>query len=107
MNKNKLVDKFWDELVEAKEVDPALDYMFKQIDSMFTAGNFQLVDEILLAGIDYVNFRTHILIGMLAITRAAKEKLTHRPRYIEMCEEVFKTRPADKDRVDRLLKNVR
>lgn len=86
------------------ESDAAIDILFPKIDALFRAGEFAVADDVLRA-VDVARLNTSLMVAVLAITRAAKDKLPHREVLLQRIERRL-TR-AEPVRVERLLRRVR
>ena len=68
--------------VEEGRTARALDVLFDHIDDMLCDGEFQRCDEV-IQHIDLERLNTSLLVGVLSITLAAREKLNHRRQVVE------------------------
>jgi len=84
--------------------DRAIDILFKHIDTMFLDGEFEGCNEI-LPKIDLERLDTNLLVGLLSITVAAKDKLPSRPELVRRIEERLTILAPD--RVRRLVSDLR
>jgi hypothetical protein len=92
------------ELAKINKNDLGMDLLFDNVDEMLCDGKFKEVDD-LLETMDLSILNTTLLIGLLSITSAAKNKLKNRASLVQRIEEIFKV--TDPERVDRLLKGLR
>ena len=70
------------QLVEEGRTDTALDVLFDHIDDMLCNGEFQKCDDG-IQQIDLERLDTNLLVGVLSITLAAREKLTRRAQVVQ------------------------
>jgi hypothetical protein len=66
-------------LCEEQKIDQALDEVFERIDGLLSASRFEECDR-LLDQVDVNRLNSHLLVGFLTITAAARHKLTARER---------------------------
>jgi hypothetical protein len=64
-------------LVEGEYIDAAIDLLFEVVDDWFLARQFEQCDRF-LADLDITRLDTNLLVGVLSITYAAKDKLQER-----------------------------
>lgn len=86
-------------------MDKQLDYMFDRYDDLLLEGKFNEVNE-LLGKVSVKDTPTTLLVGYLAITFLAKDKLPNRVKLYKNIETELYTRDADKDRVPELLSRL-
>lgn len=86
------------------KVDAALDHLFEWVDDELQAGMFQTVDDLLFA-VQPDRCGTTLLLGILTITGAAREKLPSRARFYESVSNVLHQRHPG--RVERLLHGLK
>ena len=93
------VDEIY-KLVKENRNDAALDILFDHIDDMFLAGKFKECDKV-LPTIDLERLNTSLLVGLMMITFAAKDKLTYREQMLINIEDRLKVLAPD--RVEKLM----
>jgi hypothetical protein len=76
--------------------DAALDELLDRIDAMLTAGEFGKVDGI-LAAMPVEGPSLTLMMGLLSITRPAREQLTSRSRYFDRVYRLCKAMRRDAD----------
>ena len=94
-------------LVEAgggHNIDDAIDLLFDHIDEMFLEGRFEECND-LLPKIDLEKMDTYLLVGLLSITFAAKNKLSYHPEFESKIEERLKVLAPD--RAHRLIRGFK
>ncbi len=80
LDSNKFVVEAFFELLRSKEGRQKLRFIFSFIDDLLLTEQFEIVDSILcLLDLNYLNIEC--MIGFLAITLPAKDKLEHRSLY--------------------------
>jgi hypothetical protein len=88
------------ELVEQNELDEAVDILFATINELCSSCNFEECDS-LLQSLDINRLDTNLIVSVLAITLAAKEKLSTRKEFVSKAK--CRLTELCPDRVDRLL----
>lgn len=75
-------------LVELQEYDEACDILYQDMDSMFLDGEFDQCNEMLkLINLDKLDI--NLLVGLLSITYAAKDKLPYRDNLYNKIQQKF------------------
>lgn len=90
--------------VEAGKTRPAISLLFREVDERFHSGEFSLCNEE-LKEIDLKRLSPSLLVGLLSITLAAKEKLPYRKELVQKIEDQL--RFLCPDRVDRMMKGLK
>lgn len=99
-----IVEFFWKIGKVNTTEDEVLDIIFQSFDRWFKEGRFDLANEVLT--LVSVKNSTTTLIGYLAATLPAKDKLPQRSKLYEDIRKEFLARPSTLDRVDRLTKGL-
>lgn len=77
--------------VAESDIDAALDLAFRRIDEWLRASFFERCDHV-LQRVDAGTFHEDLLVGLLTITFAAKDKLPARARFLERSALVLRKR---------------
>jgi hypothetical protein len=91
-------------LVARDRFDAAIDILFRNVDALLLAGQFDRCDDLLRA-IDLKRLDTNLLVGALSITLSAADKLPGRAHFVErVARHLESVAPG---RVERLLVGLR
>ena len=94
----------WTELLYTEPKRKALRILFRNVDAIFTAGEFELCDEFLKI-VDLERLSLTLLVGLLSITFAAREKLNHREDLVKRVgARLQKLLPEDPQKVEQLMR---
>ena len=91
-------------LVAEEKNDLAIDILFDLVDGILASEKFNRVDD-LIREIDLDQLNTNLMVGLLCITSAAKDKLSERASLVEHIEARF--RITDLERIEGLMQGLR
>lgn len=92
-------------IIDDKNVHEALEYLYDWFDRLFRTDNFEQADLILLE-VNPREFSNTCLVGFLAITLCAQNKLKNRNYLFNRIRQELNIRPDTTNRVDRLLRGL-
>ncbi len=90
--------------VAANRVNTAIDSLCSRVDDLLLAGEFSQADEVLSA-VDEARIDSNVMVALLVVTRAAKDKLGQRKHLVDRIEDALRSKMPS--RVDELLAGLR